>query len=141
MRFTREQLQEIGYPIYKEFADTVAAIDYRLFGNAVILWPIDRYGHDHEWMYDSLPEAAQALHDWNGTGEPTGWRRHSPSMRRRTRDGQLYVNPGEQDQAQAWFYSDLLARGVPEAAAVAEQQATALLNAWRQIQQQGGHDE
>lgn len=38
---------------------------------------------DEAWMYKTVDEAVAAMEAWDGTGEPQGWVRHSPSGRRR----------------------------------------------------------
>lgn len=77
-----------GYLVEKVFqSGRHAAIGPLLFGQAQIVaadnaerW---KWGWDDGWMYDSVAAALAAWDNWDGTGEPSGWVRHSPSYRRR----------------------------------------------------------
>lgn len=44
---------------------------------------VDSRGYDDQWCYDSVPLAMIAAALWDGTGEPTGWKRHPGTGRRR----------------------------------------------------------
>lgn len=45
------------------------------------------YGLFHDrWLYRDTGEAAKALEEWDGTGEPQGWHHH-PSTQRRRKEG------------------------------------------------------
>lgn len=39
--------------------------------------------YDDVWQYQSIAHALEALLEWDGTGEPTGWHRHPATGRRR----------------------------------------------------------
>lgn len=76
MTLSDQDLNAKGYRTAKRFGNgTVAGIQPRLFGAAVICWPLTVSGHDYEWMYEKASEASDALAVWNGRGEPQGWRR------------------------------------------------------------------
>ncbi len=56
-----------------------------LFGNGRVAVGSARepMSFDDAWCYDSVPLAVAALLRWDGTGEPTGWKRHIATGRRR----------------------------------------------------------
>lgn len=43
----------------------------------------DQYSYDDRWCYHHKSDAAEALEEWDGTGEPQGWHRHPMTGRRR----------------------------------------------------------
>ena len=44
----------------------------------------DYFGYEDRWCYETEDGVRNAFHAWDGTGEPTGWRRHPKTGRRRT---------------------------------------------------------
>ncbi len=67
-----------------------------------LLTDFDKGGWSQGWCYVSPTEALMALCAWDGVGEPDGWIRHMPSMRRRM-DGMEYVQDFERHAALRWF--------------------------------------
>lgn len=49
----------------------------------------DEYGWDWAWCYDSPVVAIAAAADWNGEGEPIGWRKEVHTGRRQV-DGRVW---------------------------------------------------
>lgn len=70
-----------------------AAVAPFLFTHAIILGRIfDKDSYQDRWCYKTYDLAKQAIEEWDGTGEPTGWHRHPLTGRRRTENGNEYIN-------------------------------------------------
>lgn len=55
-----------------------AAISPKMFTHAIVVAPMhDRYSIHDNYCYHGYAKAKAALDAWDGTGEPTGWHRHS----------------------------------------------------------------
>lgn len=87
------ELQQIlsgnNYTHAKELPDgRVAAIMHLLYTRAIVTLHPDtwRTCYEDRWCYSDLAKAAQALAEWDGTGEPQGWHKH-PDTGRRREDG------------------------------------------------------
>lgn len=76
---------EIGVLCEKRFdSDEVAHVLPMLYENArIALFDVPGTGYENVWCYDSVDLAINALEAWDGEGEPTGWKRHPASGRRR----------------------------------------------------------
>jgi hypothetical protein len=60
-----------------------ACIQPKLFTHSIAIGRIgDKFGIDDFWCYPDYPSAKRALDAWDGSGEPVGWHRHTPSGRR-----------------------------------------------------------
>lgn len=88
---TVEQVEKIeGHFNVIEFENNRIACLNRFCYTVAILADFDEIGYANRWCYHSLLEAKSALQDWNGVGEPQGWIKHLPSLRRRDRNGIEY---------------------------------------------------
>lgn len=55
---------------------------------------IDWTGYADRYCFRHLPDALQALRDWDGTGDPGDkWHRHPASGRRRDEHGNEWIRP------------------------------------------------
>lgn len=82
---------------HREMADGRLLCVYEmLFGNGrLCVGPVGVGWFDDLWCYDTVELALEQLRTWDGTGEPTGWKRHPRTGRRRP-DGDAaleYVEP------------------------------------------------
>jgi hypothetical protein len=67
----------------------------RLMFTWALLADVSLYGYEDRWCYDSYEQAKAALDAWSGDdgSEPSGWKRHPDTGRRRDPDGTEYVMP------------------------------------------------
>lgn len=68
----------------KDFANSKTAWVWRMmYGGRISIGTRGFLTLDDCWCYDSVELAVKALEAWDGDGEPTGWKRHPASGRRR----------------------------------------------------------
>lgn len=86
-------LKEQGYKDPQPLSgNRYAAIMPMMFTHGIIVGKIGDIGYDDRWCYHNYTSAKAALEAWDGTGEPKGWHRHPRTGRRRSEDGEEYVN-------------------------------------------------
>lgn len=65
-----------------------------LFTHAILLGRVgEQNSYDDRWCYATFEKAVAAIDSWDGAGEPEGWHRHPMTGRRRSEDGEEYINP------------------------------------------------
>ena len=80
-----EQLLKIisnGYDLTRDSQGRITALMDRY-----ICADLNEYGHDQAWRYSTRNQALKAYLKWDLKGEPEGWLKHYPSMRRRDDKG------------------------------------------------------
>lgn len=63
---------------YRVFPDGMAVWVYAMtFGNGRLCYghSEDRYGYESGWCYRSVEAAFEAADNWDGQGEPEGWKK------------------------------------------------------------------
>lgn len=99
-----EMLDFVRFLVENGYSDIVLSDDGRyaalmrlMFTTAIVIGKIgDRDSYYDRWCYHDEEHARAALRSWEAadmTGEPSGWHRHPRTGRRRTVDGDEYVNP------------------------------------------------
>lgn len=86
-------LEREGYEDAKELPDGRIAACYRFIFTSAIVVGLDEAGYSDRYCYHTMADARQALDEWDGTGEPEGWHRHTSTGRRREPDGREWINP------------------------------------------------
>jgi len=84
--YSIEQLAEMGYTAWRLLPNgDLAAVSRMTFNNGRLFAGLNLYGYEDCWCFDSYEKAWQALWNWDTatTTEPTGWKRHPNSGRRR----------------------------------------------------------
>lgn len=64
---------------YKTFHDGMAVWVYPMaFGNGRLChgYANNRYGYERAWCFRSVEAAFEAADDWDGEGEPEGWKKN-----------------------------------------------------------------
>lgn len=85
--FTDKQMQEMGYTSWRILPDgTILAVGVMAFNNGRLFVDINTYGYEDCYCYDSLQLATDSMNNYNPEleTEPTGWKRHPFTGRRRT---------------------------------------------------------
>lgn len=93
LAFLQWLIDECGYLYPKPIGNgRYACICPKAFTHAIITGRIgDRMIIQDNWCYETKRQAKDALDQWDGQGEPTGWFRDPHTGRRVSRD------PGERD--------------------------------------------
>ena len=96
--YTDEQMRSFGYTAWRFLPDgSVMAVASMLFGNGRLFMGVHQDGHEDAYCYDSLALASKAMHEFDPVidAEPSGWKRHPYTGRRRPGGdaSQEYVNP------------------------------------------------
>lgn len=87
MPFEDSQMRQWGYVAWRCLDDgTVLAVGPMLFGNGRLYVDVHAQGHADCYCYDDLEVAIAALQAFMpNSEEPTGWKRHPATGRRRPR--------------------------------------------------------
>lgn len=119
---TITELSDLGYLYVRDTgAGRLAALN---INGRQLLTDFDANGWSQGWCYATPIEALLALTAWDGVGEPNGWIRHMPSMRRR-KYGLEFVQDFERSSTYHW----LVANGNDVRAA--ELEADRLVQVWK----------
>ncbi len=84
--FTSEQMYEFGFLDWRCLDDgTVLAVAPMAFGNGRLMVDVDACGYADFYCYDGLDAALDSMRafDHETQTEPTGWKRHGATGRRR----------------------------------------------------------
>lgn len=95
--FTDQEMRHWGYTAWRCLDDgTVLAVGPMAFGNGRLYWDVHQDGYREFYCYDGLAAAEQSMHAFDPTieHEPTGWKRHGSTGRRRPGGdpAQEYIN-------------------------------------------------
>lgn len=86
MPFSERDMAAWGYQAWRCLDDgTVLAVGPMGFGNGRLYWDVHQDGYTDFYCYDGLAAAEQSMlaFDPKAEHEPTGWKRHGSSGRRR----------------------------------------------------------
>ncbi len=86
MPFSEEQMKSFGYTNWRVLDNgVILAVGPMAFNNGRLFVDINSHGYEDCYCYDSLELAEQSMLEFNPEAEPepTGWKRHPFSGRRR----------------------------------------------------------